>query len=110
MGSACQTGRKAKEGAQIVFGGGLLEAKIEKHLEEGLRIVRFKCDRPFMEVLDELGKMPLPPYIQAELEDRERYQTVYSKNPGSAAAPLQDSILPKNSCRKSLQKESRRRL
>lgn len=80
-------GARLKEGAQIVFGGGLLEAKIEKHLEEGLRIVRFKCDRPFMEVLDELGKMPLPPYIQAELEDRERYQTVYSKNPGSAAAP-----------------------
>lgn len=80
-------GARLKEGAQIVFGGGFLEAKIEKHLEEGLRIVRFKCDRPFMEVLDELGKMPLPPYIQAELEDRERYQTVYSKNPGSAAAP-----------------------
>lgn len=51
-------GARLKEGAQIVFGGGLLEAKIEKHLEEGLRIVRFKCDRPFMEVLDELERCP----------------------------------------------------
>ena len=79
-------GRRAKKGAHFIFGG-KLEAEILEVLENGNRIVKFTYDGVFEEILDELGEMPLPPYITEKLEDRERYQTVYSKETGSAAAP-----------------------
>lgn len=80
-------GRKTKPGTKLVFGGGELEAEVVEVAEGGNRIVEFKYDGIFLEVLEHLGKMPLPPYIKTELEDGERYQTVYSKELGSAAAP-----------------------
>ena len=80
-------GRKLRPGAQVLFGEGRLTATIEEELEDGKRLVRFHYQGIFLEILEELGKMPLPPYIKAELEDQERYQTVYSKVVGSAAAP-----------------------
>lgn len=80
-------GRKAKDGARFVFGGGLMEAEVLSHVEGGNRRVRFSCEGDFFTVLDQIGRMPLPPYITRELEDRERYQTVYSRETGSAAAP-----------------------
>ena len=80
-------GRKLKPGAQVVFGDGKLTATVEGELEDGKRLVRFHYQGIFLEILEELGKMPLPPYIKAELQDNERYQTVYSKIVGSAAAP-----------------------
>ncbi|EOD00671.1 tRNA preQ1(34) S-adenosylmethionine ribosyltransferase-isomerase QueA [Caldisalinibacter kiritimatiensis] len=80
-------GRKAKIGTKIVFGDGLLKAKVIDIVEGGARIVKFEYDGIFEEVLDRLGEMPLPPYIKEKLEDKERYQTVYSKKEGSAAAP-----------------------
>jgi len=80
-------GKKAKVGDEVVFGGGILTATIVEIIEGGNRIVEFKYEGIFEEVLDQLGEMPLPPYITETLEDKERYQTVYSKNEGSAAAP-----------------------
>ena len=81
-------GRKLKSGAQVVFGdGSRLTATVEAEVSGGNRLVRFHYDGIFLEVLEELGKMPLPPYIKEELQDSERYQTVYSKINGSAAAP-----------------------
>jgi len=80
-------GRKLKPGAQVLFGDGQLTATIEAELEDGKRAVRFHYQGIFLEILDRLGKMPLPPYIKTELEDQERYQTVYSRVAGSAAAP-----------------------
>ena len=80
-------GRKLKPGAQVIFGEGELTAKILSELEDGKRLVRFCCQGIFLEVLERLGRMPLPPYIKEELEDGERYQTVYSRVTGSAAAP-----------------------
>ncbi len=80
-------GRKLREGAKVVFGDGALTAEITKVLPDGNRLVRFEYEGIFLEVLERLGKMPLPPYIKEELHDRERYQTVYSKEVGSAAAP-----------------------
>ncbi len=80
-------GKKARPGHRIVFGGGLLEAEVEKVLDDGNRIVKFTYDGIFEEILDKLGEMPLPPYIKEKLEDKNRYQTVYAKNEGSAAAP-----------------------
>ena len=80
-------GRKAKIGDTIVFGDGILEGIIEDILEDGNRIINFKYEGIFEEVLDKLGQMPLPPYIKERLEDKDRYQTVYAKNDGSAAAP-----------------------
>jgi S-adenosylmethionine:tRNA ribosyltransferase-isomerase len=80
-------GRKALEGVEIVFGEGRIRARVLKHLEEGIRHIRFFYDDVFEEALDEVGVMPLPPYIHATLEDRERYQTVYARHNGSAAAP-----------------------
>jgi S-adenosylmethionine:tRNA ribosyltransferase-isomerase len=80
-------GRKAKPGSRFVFGNGLLKAEIIEIAEEGNRIVKFIYDGVFEEVLDKIGIMPLPPYIHAALKDKERYQTVYSKINGSAAAP-----------------------
>lgn len=80
-------GRRAKPGNRFVFGDGLLKAEILEIGEEGNRIVKFIYDGVFEEVLDKVGVMPLPPYIHATLKDKERYQTVYSKINGSAAAP-----------------------
>lgn len=80
-------GKKCKLGNIIEFGGGLLKADIVSIGEEGTRIVKFDYEGIFEEILDKLGEMPLPPYITEKLDDRERYQTVYSKKPGSAAAP-----------------------
>ena len=80
-------GRKLKPGAQVSFGEGHLTATVEAEASGGNRLVRFHYQGIFLEVLEELGKMPLPPYIKEELQDNERYQTVYSKTPGSAAAP-----------------------
>ena len=80
-------GRKLKVGAQVIFGDGLLTATIEGEADDGKRLVKFHYQGIFLEILEQLGKMPLPPYIKAELQDNERYQTVYSKVVGSAAAP-----------------------
>ncbi|MBQ6999027.1 MAG: tRNA preQ1(34) S-adenosylmethionine ribosyltransferase-isomerase QueA [Clostridia bacterium] len=80
-------GKKAKPGAKFVFGDGLLKAKIIETVNDGNRIVEFTYDGVFENILDQLGEMPLPPYITEKLQDKERYQTVYSKNDGSAAAP-----------------------
>ncbi|MGN1014712.1 MAG: tRNA preQ1(34) S-adenosylmethionine ribosyltransferase-isomerase QueA [Butyricicoccus sp.] len=81
-------GKKCREGAELTFGGGKLTATVEKILPDGgNRLIRFHYTGVFLEILEELGSMPLPPYIKAKLEDPERYQTVYSKTPGSAAAP-----------------------
>lgn len=80
-------GRKLKPGAQVIFGDGQLTATVEAELKDGKREVRFRYQGIFLEILEQLGRMPLPPYIKAELQDQERYQTVYSKVSGSAAAP-----------------------
>lgn len=80
-------GKKAKPGDRIEFGDGLLKAEILEVVEGGNRIARFEYGGIFEQVLDELGQMPLPPYITHQLEDKERYQTVYAKHNGSAAAP-----------------------
>ena len=80
-------GRKTRPGTEILFGNGELKATVESVAEGGNRIVRFDDEGIFLEVLERLGKMPLPPYIKEELQDSERYQTVYSREIGSAAAP-----------------------
>ena len=80
-------GKKLRTGARVVFGDGELEAVVESEMPDGNRLVRFSFDGIFLEVLDRLGEMPLPPYIKEKLADRERYQTVYSRELGSAAAP-----------------------
>lgn len=80
-------GRKTKPGQEIVFGNGELTATVQSVTEGGNRIVKFQYEGVFLEVLEKLGKMPLPPYIKEELKDAERYQTVYSRELGSAAAP-----------------------
>ncbi|HAN10331.1 MAG TPA: tRNA preQ1(34) S-adenosylmethionine ribosyltransferase-isomerase QueA [Clostridiales bacterium] len=80
-------GKKARTGVEIVFGNGELTGTINEVLENGNRVIKFKYNDVFEEVLEKLGHMPLPPYITEKLEDKERYQTVYSKNNGSAAAP-----------------------
>lgn len=85
--SLVKPGKRAKIGTEFIFGNGRIKAKVVDILEEGNRIIEFYYDGIFEEVLDELGQMPLPPYITEELEDKERYQTVYSKTLGSAAAP-----------------------
>lgn len=85
--SLVKPGKKAKVGAEFTFGNGKLKAKVVDILDEGNRIIEFYYEGIFEEILDQLGQMPLPPYITEELEDRERYQTVYSKTVGSAAAP-----------------------
>lgn len=83
----CKPGRKMREGDQVIFGNGELSATVREVQEDGNRIVEFHYEGIFPEILEHLGKMPLPPYIKAELADQERYQTVYSKEIGSAAAP-----------------------
>ena len=80
-------GRRLKPGAEVSFGGGRLRGRIAAAAEDGGRIVDFECEGTFEETLDALGEMPLPPYIHEKLADRERYQTVYARQDGSAAAP-----------------------
>lgn len=80
-------GKKARPGAKIVFGDGCLKAEVLEVVEEGNRLIRFDYEGIFEEVLDRLGEMPLPPYITHKLQDKNRYQTVYAKYEGSAAAP-----------------------
>ncbi len=80
-------GKKAKVGTKIIFGGGLLTATVIEVIEDGNRHIKFEYDGIFEEILDQLGQMPLPPYITHRLEDKNRYQTVYAKYEGSAAAP-----------------------
>ncbi len=80
-------GKKCKVGTKIIFGDGLLVGTVEDVVEEGNRLIRFEYDGIFEEILDKLGQMPLPPYITHELKDKNRYQTVYAKYEGSAAAP-----------------------
>lgn len=79
--------KRLKTGTEISFGKNTLKGIIREEKPEGIRVIEFISEKPLMEVLEELGEMPLPPYIHAALEDRERYQTVYSKDNGSAAAP-----------------------
>ncbi len=80
-------GKKARPGTVISFGGGLLKGTVTDIVEEGNRLIRFSYEGIFEEILDRLGQMPLPPYITHELKDKNRYQTVYAKHDGSAAAP-----------------------
>ena len=80
-------GKKAKVGSRFIFGDGRLKAEVIEVKDDGNRIVKFEYDGVWEEILDSLGEMPLPPYIKEKLEDKNRYQTVYSKNEGSAAAP-----------------------
>ena len=80
-------GKKAKPGARISFGNGLLVGEVVDVVEEGNRLIKFEYEGIFEEILDQLGQMPLPPYITHRLEDKNRYQTVYAKHDGSAAAP-----------------------
>ena len=80
-------GKRARKGTRFVFGDGLLHAEVIEVLDNGNRIVKFIHEGIFEEILDKLGEMPLPPYIKEKLEDKERYQTVYSREEGSAAAP-----------------------
>ena len=83
----CRPGKKIRQGTVLEFGGGRLTAQVMEIINGGNRIVKFTYEGIFLEILDELGRMPLPPYITCELNDPERYQTVYSKVIGSAAAP-----------------------
>jgi S-adenosylmethionine:tRNA ribosyltransferase-isomerase len=83
----CKPGRKMHVGNEVIFGDGELTAMVTEVKDDGNRIIEFRYDGIFLEVLERLGKMPLPPYIKAELQDQERYQTVYSREVGSAAAP-----------------------
>ena len=80
-------GKKARPGAKITFGNGILHGEIIDVVDEGNRLIQFHYDGIFEEILDQLGEMPLPPYITHKLKDKNRYQTVYAKNEGSAAAP-----------------------
>lgn len=80
-------GKKCRPGAKLVFGGGMLRAEVLDTVEEGNRLIRFEYEGIFEEILDKLGQMPLPPYITHKLADKNRYQTIYAKCEGSAAAP-----------------------
>ena len=80
-------GKKCRPGTKLVFGGGLLRAEVLETVEEGNRLIKFYYDGIWEEILDKLGEMPLPPYITHKLQDKNRYQTVYAKEEGSAAAP-----------------------
>lgn len=83
----CRPGKKAKIGTKFIFGNGLLQAEIIDIKDDGNRVAKFSCEGNLFAVLDEIGQMPLPPYITEKLMDKERYQTVYSREIGSAAAP-----------------------
>lgn len=96
-------GKKLRAGARVIFGSGQLEAQIQEVLPDGNRLVRFQYEGIFLEILEQLGKMPLPPYIKEELSDGERYQTVYSKWWGRQRRLLQACISHRNcwkQCRK----------
>lgn len=80
-------GKKARPGMKLLFGGGILKGEVLEVVEEGNRLIQFQYTGIFEEVLDQLGEMPLPPYITHQLEDKNRYQTVYARHAGSAAAP-----------------------
>ncbi len=80
-------GKKARPGMRLSFGDGLLHAEVQEVVDEGNRLIRFEYEGIFEEILDQLGQMPLPPYITHQLKDKNRYQTVYAKHEGSAAAP-----------------------
>lgn len=83
----CKPARRVKLGTVVSFGDGFLKAECIKEDEDGIRYFKMIYEGIFLEILDKLGEMPLPPYIHEHLEDKDRYQTVYAKNPGSAAAP-----------------------
>ncbi len=83
----CKPGKRAKPGTAFSFGEGKLKAEVLELTDDGGRVVKFSYDGNFYAILEEIGQMPLPPYIKEKLEDQERYQTVYSNEPGSAAAP-----------------------
>ncbi len=83
----CKPGKKAKVGAKFSFGEGIMDAEVIEVKDDGNRVVKFNSEDNFFVALDKIGQMPLPPYITAKLEDKERYQTVYSDELGSAAAP-----------------------
>ena len=83
----CRPGKKMRVGSTVSFGDGELNAVVDEVQEDGNRVLRFEYEGIFLEILDRLGQMPLPPYIKVQLQDKERYQTVYSREPGSAAAP-----------------------
>ncbi len=83
----CKPGKKAREGTKFTFGEGILRATVVQVKDDGNRVVDFECEDNFFATLDKIGQMPLPPYITEELKDKERYQTVYSHELGSAAAP-----------------------
>ena len=85
--SIVRPGNKLKPGSKVIFGDGLLKAEILDVLEDGTRKVKFEYDGIFNEILDQIGLMPLPPYIHESLKENDRYQTVYAKYEGSAAAP-----------------------
>ena len=85
--SLVKPGKKCKVGTMLVFGDGLLKAEVLEVVEDGNRLIKFYYEGIFEEILDQLGQMPLPPYITHELKDKTRYQTVYAKHDGSAAAP-----------------------
>ena len=87
VGSFGKTGKKARVGCRISFGDGILIGEVIDIVEDGNRLIRFEYEGVFEEILDRLGEMPLPPYITHKLKDKNRYQTVYAKNKGSAAAP-----------------------
>ena len=91
-------GKKLREGAKLSFGDGALTAEVTAVLEGGNRLIRFTYEGIFLELLERLGKMPLPPYIKEELQDAERYQTVYSREVGSAAAPTAGLHFTKDLC------------
>ena len=95
-------GKKARVGAQIVFGGGLLTGTVIDVIEEGNRLIQFSYEGIFEEVLDKLGEMPLPPYITHKLADKNRYQTVYAKQEGSAAAPTAGLHFTQGRCARSV--------
>ncbi len=80
-------GKKTRPDTVLVFGDGCLKGTVRDIAEEGTRLIEFECERPFLEAVEEIGLMPLPPYIKARLEDKDRYQTVYAREKGSAAAP-----------------------
>ena len=80
-------GKKCRPGAEIVFGDGILRGEVLDVVDDGNRLIQFRYEGIFEEILDQLGEMPLPPYITHKLKDKNRYQTVYAKNEGSAAAP-----------------------
>lgn len=80
-------GKKTRPGTKLILGGGIMTATVEAVAEEGTRLISFCCEKPFLETIEAIGTMPLPPYIKEKLEDKDRYQTVYARENGSAAAP-----------------------